>query len=380
MKNIIKKFSYWIIIFLLITPAYSMKSNINKNSKINIYGNIKILNYINTKNKNNNEHNNIMLFGIKKNFFNKNINIFSKLEGNLINNKIKNTHFNINISYIGIKIKKLGSISYGKNHNILYNTLCINNIFPYNNSKFIKKNILNNYNNIFTYNKKFKFNNKFINFINIKTQYQGNISNNKNILNSTKNSWGIEYNYNTNYGINISASYLNKIIKNINKNKNNNNKILLNNILSNESKIWSTSIKYNLNNIYISTSYSKGTNFIPILSIIKSSFYDEKVKKYFLDKNSENISIIIKYNFKNISTIIGYIQTIANNIEKMKITKNIYTPNSIDLEKYFNLSLIYNFNNSLNTYIDYKINQINKNNFIKIDNNNLITLGLIYKF
>ncbi len=382
MKSLIKKISYWIIIFLLIKPVYSMKLNINKNSIININGNIKILNLINIKNKYNIENNNIITFKIKKKTFKKNINIFSKLQGNIIkntisNNKIKNKKFNINISYIGIKFNKLGSISYGKNYNVLHNTLHINNVFPYNNSKFINNDIYNNYsNNILTYKKKFNFKNKFINFINITTQYQG-YNNKKNIIDSIKNSWGIEYKYNTNYGINISASYLNKTINNITK-KNNN--LLFKNILNYKSKIWSTSIKYNLNNLYIYTSYSKGINFTPILSIIKSSFYDEKIKQYYFAKNSENISIIIKYKFQNISTILGFIQTIANNLERIKITNNIYTPKSIDLEKYFNLSLIYNFNKSLKTYIDYKINQINKNKLIKINNDNIITFGLIYKY
>ncbi len=391
MKSIIKKFIYWIIILFLTKPVYSMRLNINKNSLINIYGNTKILNSINTNKKNNIEENNIITFGIKKKIFKKNINIFTKLEGNLIKNNIKNKNkninLNINLSYIGIKLKNLGSISYGKNYNILYKTLSFSNIFPYNNSKFIENNIFNNNsNNTITYKKKFKFNNKFIKFINITTQYQGNnnINNlNKNIIYNIKNSWGIQYNYKTNYGINISASYLNKIINNIynnnNKQNNYNNNLLLSNNLNKESKIWSTSIRYNLNNLYISTSYSKGINSTPILSTIKSSFYDEKIKQLLLTKNIENISLVIKYKFKNIKTILGYIQTIAENIEKIKITNNIYTPNSIDLEKFFNLSIIYKFNKSLNTYIDYKINQINKNNLIKLDNNNIITLGLIYK-
>ncbi len=385
MKSIIKKFVYLITILFLTQSAYSMRLNINKNSIIDIYSNIKILNLININKKHITKENNIMTFGIKKKLFRKNINIFSKLEGNLIKNNIlnkknKNINLNINLSYIGIKFKKLGSISYGKNYNILNKTLKVSNIFPYNNSEFIKNNIYNNSNNTLTYKKKFKFNNKFIKSINIETQYQGNNNTNylnKNLINNIKKSWGIQYNYNTNYGINISTSYLNRIINNI-YNKNNNNLIFYN--INNESKIWSTSIKYNVNNLYISTSYSKGINFTPILSIIKSSFYDEKIKQLFLTKNSENISVIIKYKFKNIKTILGYIQTIADNIEKVKITNNIYTPNSIDLEKYFNLSLIYKFNKSLNTYIDYKINQINKNNLIKINNNNIITLGLIYKF
>ncbi len=382
--NFIKKI--FNLILLLITIQSINAIELIKNNYItNIYGNIKINNLINKNNENNINKNNIFTFSIKNKIKKNNIiNTFSKLEGNIPiniidnNNKYKYNNININLAYIGIKHKLLGSISYGKNYRILHNTLYNVNILPFNNSKFIKSNISNEIlNNIFTYKKKFLFKNNFIKNIGLIAQYQ--IKNYKNIINFNNGGWSIGYYYNTPNGINISASYSNQIYNKI-KIKNNNKILIINKLFNKNSQIWSTSIKYNFENLYIASSYTKGINFTPIISTIKSYFYNEKINKYNYAKNSENIIIIIKYNLNsNIIPILSYIQTTVDNIEKIKIKNNIYTPNNIDLEKYFDLGIIYNFNKSLSGYIDYKINQMTNNNILKINNNNIVSIGLKYK-
>ncbi len=391
MKFIKKQILILILYFLIINP---IKANKGNKSHIKIYSHIKTI-YTTNNNKLHSQNNNLFFFGIKgKTKNNKYINAFGKIEGsiksNILNNKNykknQNNNLDINLAYIGLYHKNIGSITYGKNFGVLYNSLSFTNIFPYNQSKFIRSNLSTNIiNNVITYKKKFVFkNNKFIKNISIITQYQGknNQGNSlEGIIDSTNGGWGIAYSYQTPYGIDLASSYSNYIHDY--RQERINDKFIIYGPKSRNAKAWSSSIRYHVNNLYIATSYSKGINFTPIYTTTKSPYYGETLKRYNFSKKSQNISIVIKYKFKNgITPMFGYIQTIAHNLDKTKIGKNIFTPSTIDLEKYFNLGVTYKFNNSLFGYIDYKINQLTKNNILRVINNeeNLISLGLIYKF
>ncbi len=390
--NSIKKIFSLLTLFIFTQPIYSNNLISNNQHVINWKSNLKINSILNNKIKYNIKNNNILNFSLSsKNIKINSLKTFAKINANInssiLDNKNKNNlinHFNINTSYIGIKHPKLGTITYGKNYNLIYKTLSYVNIFPHNKSKFISNINYEILDNILTYKKKFKFKNFFIKNLKLISQLQ--IYNNRGNslygnLNSNDKIFSIGYKYKTNNGIKVSASYIFiKHKKNINNIK---NKFLSLNKFNKNAHALSSSIKYNIKNLYISTSYAKGINYTPILTTSKSSVFDKTIKKYNFAKESENISLILKYKFKKINHIFGFIQTNVENIDKIKINNNIYTPNNIDLEKYFNYAFVYKFNKILYGYIEYKINLIQENNILKVtnlDNHNVFNLGLIYKF
>ncbi len=363
--NIIKKNSLIFIIISLLT-IQSVKSITilkNKNFLLNIYGSLSSQ-YLNKKIKNKN----ISIIFKGKNKINKNLTIFGKIKKSIkINNK--NNKIKTNLFYIGIKDNCLGIINYGKNFKNINNTLSYINIFPHNKNKIINNNINNN---LLTYKKKINLNKNIPIFKNIIfiLQYQNNNNNNNNINNiikSKKNKWGYTYNLKTKYGIELSTSYILKkynLINNINYKKN----ILKKNNYINKN-ILSTGIKYNLNKLYLGSTYTEKNQFNKNNNLInKINNNKNNIKNY-------NFNIVIKYNFKSgITSIIGYTHTKKDKIINKNNKINILKKN---IEKYFNITTIYKFNNLLNGYLNYKINQLNNN---KNNNENILSLGFNLNF
>ncbi len=377
--NIIKKYNFILITTILIMQtAQAMQLINNKDINININGSIQSSDTYNINKKINDKiDSSITLILDGKSKTKNGISIFGKLQNNIdLNLKNINKKIDTQIAYIGIKHKNLGEINYGKNQENLNNTLSYTSDVL-NKSKLLKdNNITGINNNFFTYKKEFKFNknNPYIKNIIFISQYQGknNIGNSiEDISKSSENRWGVTYNINTKYGIDLSTSYSKKEYDN----RQTDNKFK-------EDKTgtaWTSGIKYNLNNIYLASTYTIGKNITPI-SIINDRINNSK---YIYSKNSKNISIVAKYDFNfGLTPIFGYVQTTANNSNINKINHYEKKPSNIDIEKYFDIGTIYNFNKSLYGYIDYKIDQtnnINKNTNI-YNKDDIFSLGFVYKF
>ncbi len=359
--NIIKKNLLILIIISLLIIQKSKSITILKNKNILLnFNSLLSTKYSNKNNKNKTKSLSFIINGKKK--INNNTIIYGKIKTTLKTNKIKKSkidNIKTNLFYIGIKNNCLGEINYGKNYENINNILSYTNIFPYN---LNNNNIIEINNNLITYKKKINFKKNLPIFKNIKFIFQYKKNNNlnnpiNNIIKFSENGWGATYSLKTKYGIELSTSYSLKkydIKKNIKFKKNilqNNNYIKKN--------IWSTGIKYNLNKLYLGATYIQGNNLINNLIINKNN-----------NKKDYYFNTIIKYNFKSgFTPILGYTQIKTHNINKNK--------NLINIEKYFNISTIYKFNKSLIGYINYKINQLNNNDYY---NNNIMSLGFIFKF
>ncbi len=373
--NINKKniFNILSILLLLFGMQWNLKAaNIinNKDILININGTIETKKNFNKQNYTL-ENNSVLLEIDAKTKKQNNISTFGKLV-EYINTNNKNNYISNKLIYIGVQHNKIGKIKVGKYHSIIYDSLSYTNISPYFKSKIFKDNSLTGINdNLITYKKTFKLNNKnfLIKNITLTGEYQGKNSTFNKKLYSIKNGWGIGYNIKTNNGIEITSTYANQ---NINKeNKISYNENILNKLKSNISSAWSASIKYNLDKFYIAYSYIEGNN----LNLIKTITDSNNYNKYKFINKTQNINLIAKYNFNSgFTPIIGYTQTTFKNLDKTKYN-GYFTPYNQDIEKYFNIGATYKFNKSFFGYMDYKINQF-KNNC----KNNDFTLGFIYKF
>ncbi len=379
--NYFKKKILILIGFLIITlqNANAIKIINNKNFLFKIKGIIQY-NQIFNKNTINNKILSTLELYAKSKKYNK-INIFGKIKSLFkINNKENKLINNINtkIAYIGINNKKFGKITYGKNNENINKTLNFTNkIFPYNKSKILNNNnIIKNNNNILTYKKIFYFKKKNSIFKNITflIQFKNNINKHiDNLLIFKNNGLGITYNISTKYGIDISTSYIKKIynIYKINKYSNNfkyNKYIPL-------SETWSTAIKYNLYNLYLASSYTEGRNQSYFHNILNNNYIKNK---YNLFNKNKNIILVAKYNLDcGLSPILGYVYTTTTyNKQNNKLNFN----KSLNTEKYFDIGTTYKFNKSLYGFIDYKIDQLKNNKNIKFNEDNILSIGLIYKF
>ncbi len=393
--NIFNKKFITIIILLIYTLNTAKSFEIfdkNNNAKIKLYGNINA-SYIYSKEKKKNEDNTTILLGlIGKTIKSKNISIFGRLEQYLFTNITNNINYqdNIknnsktNIAFAGISNKKLGSISYGRNYSNIYDTLSFTDLVIYDKSFFIQNDIsTGTNNNLLTYKKTIKFNsNPLIKNIYLTFQFQG--KNNKGdtiegILKSTGPGWGLSFTYDSPYNISISSSYSLKK-RDIRQTTNINNPSIYYGIENKENITWSNGIKFNLNNLYIATTYSSGEYITP-LHTFQPVNNRVTIEKYGFAQKSKNLSIIAQYNIPKlyIKPTVKYVLTSINNIENIRNKhKNYY---SLNIEKYINIGTEFFFNKSLYSYINYKINKAkNTNNISDINYQNNINVGFVYKF
>ncbi|WMY96898.1 MAG: porin [Arsenophonus sp.] len=146
------------------------------------------------------------------------------------------------------------------------------------------------------------------------------------------------------------------------------------NSVDKDSQAWNIGLKYNANNIYLAALYGKAYHNVDNFAG-KLDNFDIKQKV----NTTENIEVVAQYLFDDISLkpSIAYVQS------KGKDFINIDNAKKEDLTKYISLGAFYYFNKHLTAVVDYKINLIHSNDFIKkysINKDNIFGLGLVYKF
>ncbi|QJC34174.1 porin [Enterobacteriaceae endosymbiont of Donacia cinerea] len=306
----------------------------------------------------------------------------------------KNIFPSIRLGLIGLNFNHgNSSLDFGRNYGILYDT-----------TSYIKKDSFFTDDLMYNYNDKFMFgrtnnlltyrNKNFFGLIKgleIALQYKSphfytednvfydehNNDENRDIFvekEKNKKGWGASIGYKIgNSGVSITGSYFNssKIIdkndelKKVFSIKNTNHK--------NDDNINAFSIgaKYEKNNIYLATVFSKAKNSLTYLDKHSYSFA-HKIKK---------LEIIGQYKFdNNLKATISYVQTEGNNIP----AGYHYLGGNINFLKYISINTIYKFSKNLSAYFDYRINLLNKKDrYIKsndIFTKNLFGIGIIYNF
>ncbi|SQA97278.1 Outer membrane pore protein E precursor [Cedecea neteri] len=91
----------------------------------------------------------------------------------------------------------------------------------------------------------------------------------------------------------------------------------------------------------------------------------------FANKN-QAFEAIAQYQFDfGLRPSIGYVQSKAKDIEGV---------GDADLVKYIDVAATYYFNKNMSTFVDYKINQLSDNNKLKLNNDDVVAVGLVYQF
>ncbi|QJC38624.1 porin [Enterobacteriaceae endosymbiont of Donacia fulgens] len=337
-----------------------------------------------------------MIFGFKgnTNIFN-NIYGYAQFEYSLPINQTeidKNVFPSIRLGFIGLNFNNgNNSIDFGRNYGILYDSTSfikkessffIDDLMYNHNDKFM----FGRTNNLLTYRNKNFFG--LIKGLDFALQYkspffsENDVFYNKNInkdhdifieKEKNKKGWGASIKYKIgNSGVSITGSYFNSS-KIIDKNdelkkiffiKDKNNK-------NNDINAFSIGAKYEKNNIYLATVFSKTKN---------SLTYLDRNNYYFANK-IKNLEIIGQYKFNNnLKATISYVQSEGNNIP----AGYHYPGGNISFLKYVTINTIYKFNKNLSAYFDYRINLLNKNDrYVRsnhIFTDNLFGIGIVYNF
>ncbi len=134
---------------------------------------------------------------------------------------------------------------------------------------------------------------------------------------------------------------------------------------------WGTGLKYDANSVYLAAIYTETRNMTPIT--VPGSFTNSAKSVTGSANKAENLELVAQYQFDfGLRPSIGYVQTKGKDIE-----------NGIgneDLVKYIDVGATYYFNKNMSTFVDYKINQLDKDNKLALNNDDIVAVGLTYQF
>ena len=130
-------------------------------------------------------------------------------------------------------------------------------------------------------------------------------------------------------------------------------------------EVWAAGLKYDANNIYLATTYSETRNM---------TTYGGSGVTGIADK-AQNFEVVAQYQFDfGLRPSVAYLKSKG---------KDINGYGDQDLVEYVDLGATYYFNKNMSTFVDYKINLLDDNNFTnaaKVSTDNIVAVGLNYQF
>ena len=125
-----------------------------------------------------------------------------------------------------------------------------------------------------------------------------------------------------------------------------------------KAEAWATGLKYDANNLYLATMYSETRNMTPI-----SGGFANK---------TQNFEAVVQYQFDfGLRPSLGYVQSEGKDINDI---------GDVDLVKYIDVGAVYYFNKNMSAFVDYKINQLDGDNALGINNDDIVAVGVTYQF
>ncbi|KAA0264884.1 porin OmpC [Hafnia alvei] len=281
------------------------------------------------------------------------------------------------LGFAGLKFGDAGSIDYGRNYGVIYDVEAWTDMLPefggdsYTNSDNF---MTGRTNGVATYR-----NNNFFGLVdglNIAAQYQGkngssSESNNgrDKITKQNGDGYGLSTSYDFGMGISAGAAYSSS-------DRTNGQVKAANTVNSNvaggdKADAWTAGLKYDANNVYLAAMYAETRNMTPFGS-------------NGIANKTQNFEVVAQYQFDfGLRPSIAYLQSKGKDL-------NTYTANGVtsksgdnDLVKYVDVGATYYFNKNMSTYVDYKINLLDDNDFTKangIGTDDIVAVGLVYQF
>ncbi|HAX2087053.1 TPA: hypothetical protein JW655_005248 [Escherichia coli] len=297
----------------------------------------------------------------------------SQIKGQFAENS--DTHnFWTRFAYAGLRFGN-ASIDYGRNYGVMYDLVgAWLDILPeFSNDSY---NITDNYatgrtNNVLTYRNSSLFN---IDSWRLTVQYlgknggNGETNNYRSIKNQNGNGWGIATSYNIHPHFSIGTSY-------INAERTDEQKTVM---PGDKAEAWNIGIKYYNGNAYFASQYAETRNMTPFGNFSNQSKSGDYISAGFANKNKV-FEAIAAYYFDN--GITPYLSYRLSKGENLSINNKQYGEEK--LSEYINIAVSYDFNKNMKTYIDYKINLLNDNEFTRqsdIALDDIIAISLMYKF
>ncbi|WP_277629380.1 porin [Moellerella wisconsensis] len=290
---------------------------------------------------------------------------FGRFEWQTKTNKGEGESDNKNrLAYAGLKFADFGSIDYGRNYGVIYDTNAWTDVLPLWGADTMAQtdNFMTERNrNLLTYRNTDMFG--YVDGLSFALQYQGkNGNDNKSSSDSKFENNGDGYGFSTAYdlgwGVTLGGGYSNSARTADQKKE----------TAGKRAEAWNVGGKFDANNVYLAAMYGQTLNM--------THFGDFKEQ---IANKTQNIELVAQYMFVDygLKPSLAYVQSKGKNLKEINNSTNH------DLVKYVSVGSSYYFNKNMSAVIDYKINLLKDNEFTKtygISTDNVVGLGLAYQF
>ncbi|HAT3954417.1 MULTISPECIES: porin OmpC [Enterobacteriaceae] len=268
------------------------------------------------------------------------------------------------LGYAGLKAGDYGMFDYGRNYGVIYDVEAWTDMLPVfgGDSYSTTDNFMNNRaNGLATYRNSGFFG--LVDGLDFAIQYQGkngggseNVNGRDDAFAQNGEGWGASVAYEIGAGVSATAAYSGA------KRTDDQQRLTYND--AENAEAWASGLKYDANNIYLAATYAETRNMT-------------KVGDFVTDK-TKNIELVAQYQFDfGLRPSIAYLQSRASN-------DNQGIKGNADVVKYMEVGASYYFNKNMATYVDYKINLLDKDNAavknLGLSTDNVVGIGAVYQF
>lgn len=294
---------------------------------------------------------------------------FGRFEWETKTNKTETNNENKNrLAYAGLKFADFGSVDYGRNYGVNYDTNAWTDVMPLWGGDTMAQSdtfMTSRNRNLLTYRNNNAFG--YVDGLSFALQYQGkngdnNKSGGKKVHENNGDGYGFATAYDLGWGVTLGGSYANSSRTPAQQSGKVNGSPTVNSATGDRAQVWNVGGKFDANNVYLAAMYGQALN---------TTYFG---KNDTIANKTENVELVAQYLFDfGLKPSLGYNQSKA---------KNVNGENG-DIVKYISVGSYYYFNKNMSAVVDYKINLLKDNDFSKehgLMTDNVLGLGLVYQF
>lgn len=343
-----------IVVSIIASASVHAAEVYNKNgNKLDVYGKVKAMHYMSDYDSKDGDQSYVR-FGFKgETQINDQLTGYGRWEAEFASNKAESdsSQQKTRLAFAGLKLKDIGSFDYGRNLGALYDVEAWTDMFPEfggDSSAQTDNFMTKRASGLATYRNTDFFG--IVDGLDLTLQYQGK-NEDRDVKKQNGDGFGTAVSYD--FGgsdFAVSGAYT---LSDRTREQN-----LQRRGTGDKAEAWATGVKYDANDIYIATFYSETRNMTPV-----SGGFANK---------TQNFEAVIQYQFDfGLRPSLGYVLSKGKDIEGV---------GSEDLVNYIDVGATYYFNKNMSAFVDYKINQLDSDNTLGINDDNIVAIGLTYQF
>jgi outer membrane pore protein C len=272
------------------------------------------------------------------------------------------------VAFAGLRVGDAGSFDYGRNYGVIYDVAAWTDVLPeFGGDTYGADNFLfSRANGVATYRNTDFFG--LVDGLNFAAQYQGKNGSTsgedfggRSVLKQNGDGYGLSMTYDLGEGFSVGGA-----MSSSKRTWDQNNTAALGN--GDRAEAYTGGLKYDANNVYLAAQYTQTYNATRFGGNSSSAAYGYANK-------AQNFEVVAQYQFDfGLRPSVAYLQSKGKDIEGY---------GDQDLLKYVDVGTTYYFNKNMSTYVDYKINLVDENNFTRaagIGTDDIVGVGLVYQF